>query len=723
MRYPDNLELGLPLPSRNFQLTRRILRIVLIASILFPAGSLCVYEYFDYQSRLADANEAIDRLDRVAEEHAVKVLDLNQQMSARIIELLGDDDDELIRKHEQQLHNRLQLIGGDFPQVSGVGIFNAEGRLLAGSRTYPVPPIYVANREDFNSAKSALPDPYFSLPMHGRMSQAEVFNTTIARSASDGRFLGVVSISLRNSYFSKFYRDLIAGNPALAIGLYRQDGSLLVRYPNWAPGTHSAVNSPFSEALRNHQQFGRVRLTSSVDGTERLLSFRRVGDYPLYVASGYAASAVVAQWFRHLMIVAMVIMLPCAAIWCLILFSLRQLDAERLSWERWQAEQKRRLSAEESSRALHRMGALGNLVANVAHDFNNLLMVVAANTDIARTKNFNGLEREVMAVERAASGAQSLARRLLSVARKQPLKPEVVMPLAWLPAIATFAKAALGDNVQLLVDVADDAWPVYVDAKELEFSIMNIAVNARDAMNGRGRFAIRCQNVRYSAADVGMPVGEFVMLAFSDDGVGMREDVARRAFEPLFTTKAHGSGTGLGLAQVQAMCEDAGGSAAIETVEGHGTTVRLYLPRSRVAAAASHAHPPPEAARESTQGTVLVVEDNEEVAAGVAAVLETFGLDVRVAATADEASDRLEHGETFELVLSDIQMPGEQNGLDLAEQIRVRWPAQNVALMTGFSEDLDRAAAIGVTVLSKPFDIATLHEVVMDACQRRAQAS
>lgn len=716
MQRAERVAVDFPMPSRNFAATRRMLLIVLAVSILFPLACLVGYGYFDYQRRIADSNDMIDRLARVTEEQAVKVLDLNQQMASRIVDLLGNADDAQIHAREAMLHERLRGIGGDFPQVSSIYLLGAKGNLLVSSRAYPAPAMSIGERDDFISARAMRPQPYFSLPMFGPLSQTNVFTTATGRSGADGQFLGVVSVALRNEYFSRFYRELTNGDASLALGLYRQDGNLLVRYPAWPAGARPSPQSAFTEALRDKQLSGHVRLHSTVDGIERLLAFRRVGDYPLYVMSAYETSSIGAAWREHFLMIAALTAVPCIAIWLLVFYSLRQLEGERRAWERWQGEVAMRLSAEASSRQLQRMGALGNLVANVAHDFNNLLMVVSANTELARLKRFNNVEKEVLAVERATGTAESLTRRLLSVARKQPLKQEPVELARWLPAAAPLIDAALGDQVELALNLVDNLWQVLADPTDLEFAIMNLAVNARDAMPRGGLFVIRCQNNRLVSSDTLLPDGEYVLIACSDDGEGMPEAVARRAFEPLFTTKLRGSGTGLGLAQVLSMCEQAGGTAKIESVPGSGTTVRLYLPRYRerqkTSVAASESAQP---ATQASAGVVLLVEDNEDVAAGVAAVLETFGCEVRHEPTADQALDVLSSGARFELVLSDIQMPGKLNGIDLAEKVRSAWPSQKIALMTGYADELERARRLGVAILAKPFNIDELHALV--ACE------
>jgi signal transduction histidine kinase/CheY-like chemotaxis protein len=448
---------------------------------------------------------------------------------------------------------------------------------------------------------------------------------------------------------------------------------------------------------------------------EKLLVYRRVGSYPLYVTSGIPVSTVIYRWLGHDGLIAVATLAPCVGIWLLVSFSLTRLKRERTAWERWQIEFGMRVSAETTSRQMKRMGALGNLVANVAHDFNNLLMVVKANMELARRKGFNGLDKEVMAVERAATSAEVLARRLLSVARKQPLRQEVVDFRNWLEQDAPLIRMSLSERVVLEIVAPATLWPIYVDPAELESALINLAVNAKDAMPHGGDFRIHCDNVTLEAAQGNLKPGEYVVIACSDTGAGMSPAVVQRAFEPLFTTKAANAGTGLGLAQVLAMCEQAGGTARIESSIGVGTTVFLYLPRSTEKVVESQAVAPPAAPAPSPQpakGSILLVEDNEEVAAGLSAVLEVFGWQSQHEMTGDAALGLLDDGATFDLILSDIQMPGINNGIDVAEKVRRRWPKQAIALMTGYADELERAKDADVTILSKPFNIDDLQALL-----------
>jgi signal transduction histidine kinase len=711
----DISALEIPVPPRDFGATRRALMAALVASIVTPLLFLVTYGYFGYQTRVADSSEVIDRLARVAEEQAVKILDVNQEMSLRVMSMLGTDGDAQIRARQLQLHRFLQDTAQRLPPVASIAIFGKKGDLLVSSVAYPAGLLSIGDHAEFRSAQ--LPDGVateISLPEHAALTGADVFNTSTPRYDSNGRFLGVIYISLRRDAFLSFYEQLTSHDRALTLGLFRKDGATLARSP--APKAHRAPtsNQPLLDAIRVSGQGGRIRINSTLDGVEKLLVYRKVGAYPLYVTSGIPVSVVTYRWIKHDGLIAIATLLPCSGIWLLVLFSLRRLKEERIAWERWRAEFGMRLSAEATGRQMKRISALGNLVANVAHDFNNLLMVVKANMELARRKGFNGLEKEVMAVERASAGAEVLARRLLSVARKQPLRQEDVHLQRWLEDDASLIRTSLGDRVRLSIESFEKVWPIHVDASELQSALINLAVNAKDAMPDGGEFVIRGDNVVVPQASGGLKSGEYVVIACSDTGVGMSPSVAQRAFEPLFTTKTASAGTGLGLAQVIAMCEQAGGTAQIESAVGVGTTIRLYLPRStaRSQARTRAAAPSQVLSEVPGKGSILLVEDNEEVAAGLAAVLEVFGWKAQHELTGDAALRLLDDGKTFDLILSDIQMPGVNNGIDVAEKVRRRWPKQAVALMTGYADEFERAKHAGVTILSKPFNIDDLQALL-----------
>ncbi|WP_082508490.1 hybrid sensor histidine kinase/response regulator [Burkholderia sp. Leaf177] len=690
-----------------------MLQLILAGAIAVPLICLLLFTYLDHERRFDDANDATDRLARVAEEQAVKVFDLNSVIQAQVVDVLNNDDGTAIRQKQKELYERLNKLGGGYPQVSAISVFDADGALLVTSRIFPAPPFSVANREDFVHARELEGPAYISHSTHAPDGES-VFCTTVARMDAHGKFLGVVTIALRRRYFSTFYRELQNGNPALALGLFRSDAHVLARFPAQADNKIQNPASEFAHALGEGQAYGQFQLISSIDGLEKYVSFRKVAGYPLYVSAGMSIAAIRSAWLQDVLLASLIALVPSIISSLLVFFSLRQLATEQAAWERWQAEVAMRMSAEASSRQLQRMSALGNLIANVAHDFNNLLMVVTANMTLIKRRHFSDIRREIDAIETSVQGGEALGRRLLSVARKRPLKRESIDLNDWIITARVLVNAAVGARINVQVNLPPDLWCVLCDATELESAALNLATNARDAIPSGGLLVIRAQNISMTTTDGLLPAGEYVLLSFTDNGVGMSEAVRQRAFEPLFTTKSQDAGTGLGLSQVLSTCEQSGGSARIDSTVGKGTTVRLYLPKSRQPATLCKSPTTEHLGSEIVPSTrsVLLVEDNEGVAAGIQAVLETFGCLVQHQLTADAAYAALESGEKFDVILSDVQMPGNLNGIDLATRVRAKWPAQQFGLMTGYTDEMARARAMRLKVFAKPFDIEALARFV-----------
>jgi signal transduction histidine kinase/CheY-like chemotaxis protein len=722
-------------PEQNFHVRRITLIALLITAIVLPCVYVAAMAFSDLRTRMADATDVTLRTVRVAEEHALKVFDMNETLDARVVDLTQGLDDNGVRAQEGEIHEKLRTMGGGYPQVAAVSIFGHAGDLFATSRFYPAPVLSVAERDDFTGIRDGKSLEHVSKVMAGHVTGEQLFNTGVERRAADGSFAGVVSVALRPSYFDAFYRELLGGNGStpMTMSLLRADGAILAHYPRRL-GEPLAIGpaSPLSEALAQGRRAGVVRMHSDIDGDNVILAFRRVGAYPVYVSCAYRTAAIWAAWYRHLSVLILSMFTPSIVLWCVIWLSLRRLGAEEEAWERWQAEASMRRSIESAYRQSRKMEALGNLVGSVAHDFNNLLMVVSANVQIARRRGTPGLDRELSAIERALKSGQSLTRQLLGVARKQPLRSETLALERWLPACRELLRASLGAKISLVIDIGVNIWPMRVDVAELELALINVAVNARDAMPNGGRFTVRAANITFRREE-GFPLtGDFVQLSLEDTGGGMPPEVLARAFEPLYTTKPTGMGTGLGLPQVFAFCERSGGLAAIDSAIGAGTSVRLYLPR---ATAEPDAEVPAETGVEESSTPpglrILLVEDNDEVAAGTEALLQMMGHQVTSVFNADTALRLFDDAHAkqartgrplpFDLVLSDIHMPGTMNGIDLAEAVLAFDTRLPVILVTGYAEELDRARHVNVRVLSKPFDIALLETLLQDIQRDLAQ--
>jgi signal transduction histidine kinase/CheY-like chemotaxis protein len=379
-----------------------------------------------------------------------------------------------------------------------------------------------------------------------------------------------------------------------------------------------------------------------------------------------------------------------------------------------------REKAEAALRQSQKMEAIGRLTGGVAHDFNNLLMVASSGLELMdRTDDPARRQMLKEGVRGAIKRGADLTRQLLAFARRNPLKPEVVAPGERVEGMRLLLERSVGEGVRLELELEPDIWPVEIDAGQLEVALLNIAVNARDAMPAGGRLTYVVENLS-DVAEAGLS-GDYVRISARDTGQGIPPDQLASVFEPFFTTKGVGKGTGLGLSQVYGFCRSSGGDVRIDSEIGVGTTVRLYMPRSPKPLPTKPGEGPAKAAR-PTSGRVLLVEDDQEVAGVVAGMFETLGWAPVRAPDGPSALAILDTGKPFELMFSDMRMPGGLGGLDLAREAAKRRPGMKVILTTGFSDAAHEAAAEGMRVLSKPYDIAALTaelEAVQAGASRR----
>ena len=368
-----------------------------------------------------------------------------------------------------------------------------------------------------------------------------------------------------------------------------------------------------------------------------------------------------------------------------------------------------------------RLEALGMLTGGIAHDFNNLLMIVGGQTQILKRRAEDQKDvRALEAIEMATATGAKLTRQLLAFSRRQPLNSVVVDLRQRIPACRELLDTTLGGIVDLDIKVDDDRlWPVEVDPAELELALVNLAVNARDAMPRGGRLTVAAHNEVLQGRDPAVPLkGNFVALVVTDTGMGIPPEVLPRIFEPFFTTKPLGKGSGLGLSQVYGFSTQSGGGVVVESDTGRGTTVTMYLPRASAPAATTEA--PTAQISGAGNGTILVVEDNAEVAKVSSMLLEQIGYSVIVAANAEAALDELRDDRRVDLVFTDVVMPGEINGLKLANLIHERYPDLPILLTTGYSNAAEIAHR-QFPILRKPYQVSALADAVNAAIATSAK--
>ena len=374
----------------------------------------------------------------------------------------------------------------------------------------------------------------------------------------------------------------------------------------------------------------------------------------------------------------------------------------REAHQKLQAETTSRRQAEEALRQSQKMEAMGQLTGGVAHDFNNLLMVAAGGLDLMdRTSDPLKQERLKAGIRQAVDRGSKLTRQLLAFSRRTPLNPEVVNLRERLRGMDALLERSLGESIEVVMHLPSDLWPVEVDASELEVAILNIALNARDAMPRGGIIVVEAANVAASA-----DAPDRVKIAVTDSGTGIAPELVGKIFEPFYTTKGVGQGTGLGLSQVYGFARASGGEVFVDSVLDEGTAITLALPRTLLSPKAKDN--PATAMASFNRQRILLVEDDDSVADAVGGMLHELGFQIERAVNGEDALQRLERNPDFDLVLSDMIMPGNVSGIDLVRTIRQKVPDVSTMLMTGYSAAASSAAKEGVPLLSKPFSIEDL---------------
>jgi len=691
----------------------RLLQLMMIASVVLPVVLFVFASWLSYRHEHAVADDRIDHSLDIVHEHALKVFQTGERAIAEVEEVVRGMPDDAIVADQQRLHDRLKRIVDAVPQFQAIAVVDRAGKPLASSVLAAIASdLSLADRPYFQAHAAGAEDTLVSetlMPRWGGL-HSPFFALSRRRVSPDGSFDGIISVAILPRYFEEFY-GLIGRGPGILYALVRSDGMFLARFPE--QGDRSQPLAPSSE-LRGAvaQGLDRALYTvprSQLDAVERRIGYRKLPGFPVYVVAGVESSAIRGEWLATMsnhLIFGLPITLLLLTIIALALQRTRNLHAEA----------DRREAAEDALRQAQHLRAIGQLTGGVAHDFNNLLMIISGSVqrlrrDLAVEKHTRLLDM----ITNATSRGESLTRQLLAFSRRQMLTPSVIDLGERLPELKDMLNRSLRGDITTTVVVPRTDCAVKVDPSELELALLNLAVNARDAMPSGGALSITAKPVvlKGNATEEGLH-GEFVAIRVADTGSGIPADVLPHVFEPFFTTKEVGKGTGLGLSQVYGFAKQSGGTATITSAVGRGTVITLYLPRTREEPAPPVAQVEPEASPQQT-GTVLLVEDNAEVAEVTAAYFEQIGYMVRQVANGREALELLGNDPRIDVVFSDILMPGGMTGVELGHAIAQLYPALPVLLTTGYSSSARDAVAQGFVVLQKPFDLAALERGLREA--------
>jgi len=704
-------------------LTIRLVRTAMAASLLVPCALFAFASWNSLRNLTALTDERLARSLDVQQEEAEKTFQLVDIALSNVNDLVAGMSEADIHRDESRLHGLLLKLAAQIPAVQSIWIYGKDGRPLVSSWLLPAPDQSFADRDFFQAHVNGDAGTYYGQLYQSRFN-AQPFFTVSRRLVHDGEFVGVSEVSVLPSNFFRLFATL-AYAEGQQFALIRNDGLILARYPLAPPGAINRLDehSGFRRTIARSAQGGTYTTNSPIDHIERHFAARHFGATPLYLTTGYALSTLRNEWLWG-MATHLIYGIPATLILFLTLFAVLRRT------ERLYAEIDRRSAAEEALRQSQKLDAIGHLTGGVAHDFNNLLTIIIGNLEAAQRQleawtdgTQIKLARRLEGAMRGAERASTLTKRLLAFSRQQPLNPTVLDVNRALNGLSDFLRRALGEDVSLEIVGGGGVWPVEADAAELEAAILNLAVNARDAMPNGGKLTIEASNSylddSYCQENVDIRPGQYVQIAVTDTGSGMAKDVIDRAFEPFYTTKQSGQGTGLGLSQVYGFVKQSGGHVKIYSETGEGTTIKVYLPRFVGKPSA-----PEESAREPIRGRsgecVLVVEDDRDVRSYVVETLGTLGYDVLEAADGENALRLLDEHKTVHLLLTDVVMPG-MNGRKLADEAKQRQPALKILYMTGDSRNAivhQGRLDPGVDLIQKPLSnelLASAVRKVLDA--------
>ena len=698
----------------------RSLQILALVVLLLILGATAQQLLQIRSAVLAQTEQQMARLDMVFAEQTGRAVETVDFVLRAIAALSA-------AKHHAPTHG--ELVEGHFVdqtqgvrQLSRIAVVDAAGRIVIAEPPTTDTELPPAGRALLGTiAHGDAPGPFISEPI--RETDGAWHALMIRPIREDGRGLsGAVVAWINLAYFEDFYRSVELEDNG-AIILHRRDGTVLARFPHSekAIGTSFADLPPFKDILA-HEMAGTVLMDSPIDGSTRVLAIRALKAFPLAVQVSVDEARALAGWRRQAWTFAFLALVACTIIVSqLLMLARRSREAEALAVEfraasetaqtanialREQMSERER--AEAALRQAQRIEAVGRLTGGVAHDFNNLLTVILGNIDLIEASNQRGLTRiaeRLMAMRGAAERGARLTGQLLAFAKRQPLVARAVDLNMLIHGMEGLLRSAIGARVGLHLDLAPGLWPALVDPTQIELVILNLAINARDAMPSGGDLTIVTANARLPPPDKPErpAAGDYVMVSVADTGAGMDPEVLARAFEPFFTTKPVGSGSGLGLSQVLGTARQSGGDASIDSKPGQGTIVRIHLPRATIPAPLAPGNPPVTSFAPSEHGMLLLVDDDEQVRTTTAEMLRSGGFTVAEATDGAEALDWLRREPRIAVMLTDVVMPG-MNGVALAEAAHSVRPGIQILFMSGFA---DLAGVIGgetiATLIRKPF--------------------
>src|SRR5215467_6748961 len=662
----------------------RLLKTMLVASVVIPVTIFAYASWINYQNAVARADEQLAASLNILSQQASGVFQSVDLTFTAVDAILDGLTDEQIKASDQTLHQQLAKLEKSVKAIDAILVVDRNGHTIVSSAMFPISAgLDIADRDYFVAQVERDAGTYVGAASRSRVRREAFFGISRRRPLQDGQFNGIIMISVTPKVFSEFYRQLGSDTTA-SFTLSKSDGAIIARFPMPAGDvTHFRPDSGFMLNMMDHPEGGFVTTSYSVDDVERRFAYLKLGYSDLYVSDGIQTDTIMLDWMRA-MASHLIFGIPAT----LVLFTLVLLAMRRT--RALYAEAERRDLAEQALRQSQKMEAVGQLTGGVAHDFNNLLTIIIGNLGIAKrgvveARAERALNNALVGAERAAQ----LTQRLLAFSRRQPLNPRVIDVNKLIVSISDLLTRTLGENIELETIGGAGLWKVEADASEMESTLLNLALNARDAMPGGGKLTIETSNAyldeAYCQQHAGVMPGQYILIAVTDSGAGMSAETIDHAFEPFFTTKEAGKGTGLGLSQVYGFMKQSDGHVKIYSEPGEGTTIKLYLPR-RYGDEVDLSADDSVGSERGRAETILIVEDDDGVRQYASEILRDLNYQVIEAKDSASALRLLDADKKFDLLLTDVVLPG-KNGRELADEVARRRPGTKIIFMTGYSRN------------------------------------
>jgi two-component system NtrC family sensor kinase len=526
------------------------IRAMLVASLVVPAAVLALFAWDSHHRAVRAAQDRGQRLAAIVQEHSLKVfetIDLVARAADR--RLAGASWNDIATS--RAIWDDLRKLQQSAEQIGAIFVVDRDGFGPLTTRVFPAPRLDYADRDYFFEQRTADRGLFVGQAYMGRISKDQIFNFSIRKTGPDGAFDGVVGISAYVEYFTNYYRSVGIPSDDFGIALLRDDGNVLVRYPERGGGNKIPSDSGFLRNLTADQ--GTFFARSPFTGVDRLFGYVKVRGYPVYAFYGIKRQAITAEWLRTMDLAASLAAVIAVCLFLTSWFALQRARKEALAVQRLTQktqelgqEIERRERAEASLLQAQRLEAVGQLTGGIAHDFNNLLTIISANLELAdRQHDLSTIRRMMRSIRYATDRAVALTRQLLTFSRRHVLNARTVDLNGVLERTRMLVEHAVPESVALEFTLAPDPCPVRIDVSEFEAAVLNVVANARDAMPNGGRLALSVAQAVLPddavAQGLTLPPGRYVVLRIEDAGVGMSAETLARVYEPFFTTQGDGA--------------------------------------------------------------------------------------------------------------------------------------------------------------------------------------